>query len=227
MAKEKRSYPMMPTSNWWALRKKFRTTLPKEVSVTYLASALSMGKASAQKNVLPSLRITGLIDSENKPTDRAVKWRDDKQYPEVCKAIREEVYPQELLDLAPDASIDRSTVQTWFANHTGVGESAAGKLAGFYLLLAEADPSKESGTVTTTARGQDKPVATARRGHERGKERARKPKPGSSGNDDGQREVKRQPAVHVNIQIHISHEASANQIDQIFASMAKHLKEFF
>jgi hypothetical protein len=57
MAKEKKGYPMMPASNWWALRKKFRTTLPKEVTVTYLASALGMSQASAQHNVLPTLRL--------------------------------------------------------------------------------------------------------------------------------------------------------------------------
>jgi len=33
------------------------------------------------------------------------------------------------------------------------------------------------------------------------------------------------PSLHIDIQIHISPEASAEQIDQIFASMAKHLKE--
>jgi hypothetical protein len=72
MAKEKKSYPTMPASNWWALRKKFRTTLPREVTTTYLASALGMVEASAKNNVLPSLRITGLIDENGKPTDRAV-----------------------------------------------------------------------------------------------------------------------------------------------------------
>jgi hypothetical protein len=31
------------------------------------------------------------------------------------------------------------------------------------------------------------------------------------------------PSIHIDIQIHISPEASISQIDQIFASMAKHL----
>lgn len=31
------------------------------------------------------------------------------------------------------------------------------------------------------------------------------------------------PSVHIDIQIHISPDSTANQIDQIFASMAKHL----
>lgn len=31
------------------------------------------------------------------------------------------------------------------------------------------------------------------------------------------------PSLHIDIQVHISSEASADQIDQVFASMAKHL----
>jgi hypothetical protein len=31
------------------------------------------------------------------------------------------------------------------------------------------------------------------------------------------------PALHIDIQVHISPEASPDQIDKIFASMAKHL----
>jgi hypothetical protein len=33
------------------------------------------------------------------------------------------------------------------------------------------------------------------------------------------------PSLHIDIQIHISPEASTDQIEQIFASMAKHLKD--
>ncbi len=216
----------MPASNWWALRRKFRTTLPKEVTVTYLASALGMGQASAQHNVLPTLRVTGLIDKDGKPTDRAVKWRDDKQYPLVCKAIREEVYPQELLDLAPDVSAVRSAVQTWFANHSGVGENAANKLASFYFLLTEADPTKESDSASSTTARSKSAVVTLRKPETDGK-RSPKPKQGSFTGDDDQIEMKKHPSIHVNIQIHISHEASPDQIDQIFASMAKHLKTFY
>jgi hypothetical protein len=31
------------------------------------------------------------------------------------------------------------------------------------------------------------------------------------------------PAIHINLQIHISADASPEQIDQVFASMAKHV----
>jgi len=35
-----------------------------------------------------------------------------------------------------------------------------------------------------------------------------------------------QPKIHIDVQIHISPESTADQIDQIFASMAKHLGNF-
>lgn len=107
MATEKQSFPLMPLSNWFALRKKFRATLPAKVTPSYLGSALSMKEESARINILPSPRSTSLIDEDGKPTDRAVKWRDDAQYTQVCDDIRKEVYPQELLDLASDSSADR------------------------------------------------------------------------------------------------------------------------
>ncbi|MDN7619565.1 hypothetical protein QZM39_06950 [Burkholderia cenocepacia] len=34
------------------------------------------------------------------------------------------------------------------------------------------------------------------------------------------------PKLHIDVQIHISPESSAEQIDKIFESMAKHLKDF-
>ncbi|MFZ0944681.1 MAG: hypothetical protein WAN54_12315, partial [Syntrophobacteraceae bacterium] len=36
----------------------------------------------------------------------------------------------------------------------------------------------------------------------------------------------RLPQLHINIQLHISPEASTEQIDKIFESMARHLKDF-
>ena len=226
MAKDKKSYPTMPANNWWALRKKFRTSLPKEVTTTYLASALKMGEKSARNNILPGLRITGLIDEADKPTDRAVNWRDDKQYPQVCKEIREEVYPQELLDLAPDLSIDRATVQTWFAGR-GIGTSLASKHASFYLLILEADPLKESDITTATASTKTRTSGARRKPETDSKKQLPTPNQQSGAAGVQPTDAKKQPSIHVDVQIHISHEAKAEQIDQIFASMAKHLKEFF
>jgi hypothetical protein len=144
VTEEKKSYPMMALKNWFLLRKKFKTTIPREITTNYLSSTLGMSIISAQKNIMPYLRLTGLIDLDGKTTERAIKWRDDNQYTEVCESIRNEIYPQELLDLAPPNDIDRNTIQTWFANNTGSGESQAGKQSAFYIMLCESNLKKDT-----------------------------------------------------------------------------------
>ena len=226
---EKRKYPNMPVGQWWALRKRFRSSIPKELSPTYLASGLGMGVESAKANILPSLRLTGLIDKDGKPTERAVRWRDDAQYAAVCDTIRNDVYPQELLDLAPDSSADRGVVQNWFLNHTGFGEAAAKKYASFYMLLLEADASKESeGAVQPSTK--PRPVTPNERTRPTASQRREPAAPGKNEPDPqsetphSRRGHSAEPTLHLNVQIHISPDASPEQIDQIFASMAKHLR---
>jgi hypothetical protein len=115
----KKSYPMLPISHWWALRKKFRQSIPGVVTDSYLATVLNMEANSARANVLPFLRTLGIIDSEGKPTERARLWRDDEHYPAVCEAITREVYPQELLDAVPNPNVEKAKARSWFANRTG------------------------------------------------------------------------------------------------------------
>ena len=94
-------------------------------------------------------KAVGPIDEDNKPTNRAMRWRDDAQYPSVRQEIREEVYPEELLGAFLDSPIDRQALERWFANNTGVGLGAARQRASFYMLLVEADPAKQEGTSTS------------------------------------------------------------------------------
>jgi len=83
--------------------------------------ALGTSNDAALKNVIYPLRKVGIIDKDNKSTERAYRWRDNAQYPTVCKEIREEIYPQEILDLAPDSSIGLAAVTQWFANTLQIG----------------------------------------------------------------------------------------------------------
>ncbi len=235
MADDRRkTYPMMATTHWWSLRKKFRAAIPREVTATYLASALGMNENSAKTNILPSLRATGIVDKDSKPTDRAVRWRDDAQYAEVCDEIRKDAYPQELLDLAPDASTARAVVQSWFANHTGMGESGAQKMTSFYAMLLDADPAKQAETsngstgVKSAAKvTRPSPAKPATRSRAAATPRAEANQGDAHPSDYRSKETRRtQPDLHINVQIHIASDASADQVDQIFASMAKHLKDF-
>ena len=213
MAK-KQSYPMLPVRQWWRLREKFRQSIPGTVTASYLAAALGMQEKSARNNILPYLQQLGIIDSEGKTLDRARQWRDDAQYADVCKQMRKEVYPEELLHAVPDPITNRDAAGRWFANETGAGANAVNKMIGLFAVLVEGNPenknrSNRSGSTAT------KKTTTRKTGT-----KSRKPKPSPEGDLVRTPES---PGIHINIQVHVSSDATPDQIDQIFASMAKHI----
>jgi len=217
---EKTTYPTIPVRNWWTIRDKFKQSIPTSVTPGYLAAALGMKEKSAKANILPSLIACKIVDQDGKPTSRTKEWRDDGQYSRICEEIRQEVYPQELLDALPPPSPNRESVESWFANKTGGGQIANRKMALVYILLCEANPlsAQEVAKVPT-------PKATIKKS---------KPTPSKTSkavvsvqpNTPQQLAASASqpaPSIHIDIQIHISSDASAAQIDLIFASMAKHL----
>ncbi len=226
--KEKKSFPMLPIAHWWQLRRQFKKSIPGAVTDNYVATVLGMQPNSARANVLPFLEDLGIIGEDNRPTERAALWRDDEHYAEVCKDILKEVYPQDLLDAVPDPNTNRAQADRWFAHRTRAGEAAVRRMAGLYAVLAEADASKQPDL--------DKKDAKERPARERpAKERSasRPPTvsvPATVSNPNGylhERERDRSrrvaPGININLQVHISADATPDQIDQIFASMAKHI----
>lgn len=225
MAEEKKnSFPLMPATHWWALRGKFKQTIPPTVSGNYLASMLNMEEKSARNNIIPYLKQVGIIDQDSKPTERAKKWRDDEQYPGVCKEILAGVYPQELLAI-PDQLQNKPTISRWFANHTGAGENAVRKMVSFYMILQEANPSKgqENGAANPKAKAQTAKTTKA--------SKVDKPdlpisvpevqiRPTVTASPPVNESV---PAIYLNLQIHISADAPTEQIEKIFESMAKYI----
>jgi len=223
---QKATFPMLPGAHWWALREKFKQSIPGVVTDSYLAAALNMQPGSARVNVLPYLRDIGLINKENKTQELAKAWRDDAQYANVCRQIREKIYPEDLRSAAPDPTKDRSTIERWFANNTGAGASAVRRMTQFYLILLEADAKKKSETREVKPNGRKKQAKQAKQTM-REKEVAvksqestapRSPIPPCS--DDISSAL---PGVSINLQIHISADATPDQIDKIFESMAKHI----
>lgn len=223
MAEKKNSYPILPLANWWALRNRFKQSIPSVVSPGFVATVLNMKEKSARGNIISHLVDMGIIDQDGKPLERANKWRDDQHYPEVCREILNEVYPKELLEALPGPSLDRADVKRWFAVNTGLGEVAVGRMAAFYELLITADPSDAQG-ISSKKPASPKPTAKP-------KARAVTPPPPASPkqsetiqqSENQSEKPSAQPTIHLDIQIHISPDTTAEQIDLIFASMAKHL----
>lgn len=223
MAEAKRSFPMLPVSHWWELRKQFKRSIPGVVTDNYLSTVLEMKIDSARNNVLPYLKQLKIIDEEGKTGDRAKRWRDDEQYAAVCKEMLADTYPKDLLDSAPTAE-DRDKAERWFANHTGAGESAAGRMAAIYAVLLQADVAKQP---DQEKKDRPRPVRAERAvavPKTPLREAVLTPPPAVAPQHDGKASGKLAvPDININLQVHISADATADQIDQIFASMAKHI----
>ena len=121
--------------------------------------------------------------------------------------------------------MDRDRLENWFQRRTTLGKARIKAVAGFYELLAEADPSREnektqraSGTATgrsqrSAPRTNDKP-ATHRAVV--GVPATEPPSPNVT--------IGVAPSVHIDMHFHVSPESPPDQIDKIFESMARHLK---
>jgi len=220
---EKQTYPRLPKSNWWTLRSQFKKTIPSIVTISYLKSLLNLDSEKSARNLLGPLKQLGLIDAENKPTQRANDWRDDKKYTEVCNSMVKEIYPSDLVDLFPDSEVDFEAVKNWFMHSGQLGEGAASQNAQMFVLL-------KSGLSDQALTGPNMVKQTSPKKNNRGNGRAKKD---SNKSIEDERVIKENvgipadktglPSVHIDLQIHISPDASSEQIDKVFESIARHL----
>mgnify|MGYP002713143360 CR=1 FL=1 len=229
---DKAVYPRIPESNWWILRDQFAKSLPKEVTVGYLKSLLQLQNENSARNLLPPLKQIGLIDDDGKPTDRANSWRNDNTYSKVCEDIIENVYPQELRDLF-DSTAEKNAVENWFQYDAKLGAVAAKQCASLYLLLRDAQPKNGNDLKPATSSKREQSAREKKASNK--KVAANKPDSINSENIAPSKHIenihlntdkntdKDWFSLHIDLQIHISPEATANQIDQIFESIAKHI----
>ena len=221
MATRRKSYPTISPTAWWNLRAQFLRSLPTQVTASYLATVLSMQEQSAKANVLPGLKAVGIIDTDGAPTPRATQWRDDSGYSEVCRQVLTEVYPQELLDAVPDPPTDPGAAEGWFMRTTGCGQNAAKKMASLYSVLTSADPL---GGSKRKANKRQKTTGSRPKAQDKTPKAPLKPRSTGQPKDPTQRVGRLgMPEIRLNLEIRIDASVTSDQIDQIFASMAKHL----
>ena len=226
------TYPKISRKLWWLLRDRFKKTIPSVVTPTLVNSLAPMADASARSNVISPLRELGLLDEDNKPTEWASRWRHDDDYAAVCHEIRKKTYPAELVEAFPDPDANhKQSIQSWFMKVGHVGEAAARMYADTYLLLSQADPTKREEKASSAAPARS---AKAKSTMETRKSTKLAPVPSKAipvpeqikqevsepPAHSGHRKI---PAIHIDVQVHISPDTSAEQIDRIFESMAKHL----
>lgn len=218
------AYPKIPESNWWKLRDQFKKSLPNTVTTAYLRSLLGLNSEGAAQNLIGPLRQVGFIDEAQKPTARANDWRNDANYPEVCGAILAEVYPQELRDLYNGPDLDRHAVETWFMHNASLGQAAAARNTQLYVLLNDATPQSSENKPADAKPRSGRPASVRK---PRGKTLDAST-PGDSLQSASAAALADEPTrtdgptIHLDFQVHISPDAGSEQIDAVFAAMAKY-----
>ena len=120
----------------------------------------------------------------------------------------------------PDSSVDRASARTWFMSQ-GVGQGAADKMVALFSLL-------KSGEIKDKASGFTKSTSNKRANSKQRRASANKTTNIASTDHPAAETDKNidsinRPNLHIDLQIHISPDSTPDQIDTIFASMAKHL----
>lgn len=223
---EKQIYPMISEKSWWLLRNQFKKTIPSIVNVSYLKSLLSLNSDQSARNILAPLKQMGLIDNDGKPLQKAIDWRSDAKYPEVCASIISELYPTELNDLFPDSEIDPLTAKSWFMDTCAIGDNAAQKIMSTYALLKNGQVKSDidfSKTTQTTKIPTKPKQSKTQNGNKKNDDLPPLNIPNSNANVNTSYVPSSNPTLHIDLQIHISPDASPDQIDSIFKSMSKHL----
>ena len=214
---EKQVYPRIPTRCWWELRKKAQSAVPSKIDVNYLCTVLNIQEGAA-KNLLPHLRRVGLINEENVVQNEFHDWRDDETYASYCSVVLERVYPEALRSAEPPPDPDPERVTGWFSRNNKVGSAAARQMATTYVLLCKQDASQATDApvrakTQTTSKTNPRKVTQPKQ-----TKTIANPADEKSDHKKGVR-----ASLAFNVQIHIHPDASPEQIDQIFASIAKHL----
>jgi hypothetical protein len=177
--------------------------VPQKVTVQWLKTVGF--KSSNDASLIGILKFIGLADSSGVPTSRWTQYRGANHREVLGAAIREGY--ADLFAVYPDANQrSQADLDHVFSTSSSGGKQVIAKTVSTFRALAEqADfPPVNEQTDLQMASG---PLHTP-------------PAPAAA---PGARPLNSGPSLHIDIQIHISPEASPEQIDHVFASMAKHL----
>jgi len=197
------AYTTVPGKIKALLAKVRETGVPAKVTVQWLKS---IGfKSSNDSSLIGVLKFVGLTDPIGAPTSVWTNYRGANHKSVLGDAIR--IGYSELFSVYPDA--DRRAQgeldHVFSTNSTGGKQVIAKTLATFKALAEEAEfadaDERSAAPSASAARAQAPPVRGLA----------------------GQPGLGLLPGLHIDVQVHISPEASPDQVDQIFASMAKHL----
>lgn len=216
------SYPTMPILHWWTLRRRFKERIadivPGIVTEKYVAGLLNMRESSVKTTIMPCLKGIGLLNPQGQTQKRLERWLNDQNYPDVCREILEDLYPEDLLESASGPGFDRKTAEKWFLERTGAGIVEVRKMIAFYSLLCDADPTKAPSISRSKTKENPAPdLAALSRNVDRGVEALSR-----TLSEFPQLSL---PGLQFTFSINITPETTPEQIDTLVASLARHFKQ--
>jgi hypothetical protein len=180
--------------------------VPAKASIQWLKS---LGFTSSNDaSLLGILKSVGFIDATSVPTPKWSSFRGANSKRVLGDAIREGY--AELFAVYPDAwQRSQAELEHVFSTSSSGGRQVISKTVSTFKSLAEIaefTPVTAQTELHMSSETLHVPVSSSG-------DNAQSSRSSHSG----------APSVHIDIQIHIAPESSAEQVDQIFASMAKHL----
>lgn len=224
---EKTSFPQIPSTVWWGVRSLLKRTPSATVDEAYLCVQLKVQETAARQYVTELKRV-GILTEDGKATELAHSWRLDQSYRDTVKELVAKLYPPALLQVAPPGDGDRQKAVDWFM-HQGLGEGSAKNKAATYVMLSSPDPFEAPATGRSERKRTD--AADNKRLAGRQSQRAKLPTDPvpdpPAARDTSQQGGQRVEAIplNINVQIHISAEATSDQIESIFQAMRRYLYE--
>ena len=175
--------------------------VPSKLTTQYLKT---IGFTSSNDaSLITVIKFIGFVDQSGAPTSLWAQYRGGS-YKKILGNALKSAY-SELYAVYPDAHArPRQELEHFFSTSTSGGKEVIGKLVSTFKILAEEAEFVAGAVALAETEGplhapitRDAPPSAAK-----GTEK---------------------PSLHIDIQVHISPESSPEQIEQIFASMAKHL----
>lgn len=221
------SFPQIPSTVWWGMRASLQKSPRARYDEGMLAATLSV-QTTASRQYLAELKRVGILDDEGKATELAGRWRMDDSYGDAVTELASANYPESLVTIAPPGEADRQRVVNWFMTQ-GLGEGSARNKASTYLLITSLEPgaaAQSAGKAPSAPRRDATTNLKPTRSRSTSKENRSETNSQDGGEDQSRASGKQGlMPLNVNVQIHISADATNDQIESIFASMRKYLRD--
>lgn len=123
----------------------------------------------------------------------------------------------------PDSEVNFDAVKSWFMHSGQLGEVAAGQNAQMFVLLKSGLSDQILEVSTPLKKNSSKKNYSKNGETKKNPIKSTDEKKAIDSEERGLPHKPELPTVHIDLQIHLSPEASSEQIDKVFESIARHL----